>query len=61
MHTLTQVQAPPDPLVELGRLLASARDDWHPAGRPDASGAMVGGSVALRIEELGEPGSDRFD
>ena len=27
---------------ELSHLLAPARDDWHPAGRPDASGAMVG-------------------
>ncbi|GAX83579.1 hypothetical protein CEUSTIGMA_g11004.t1 [Chlamydomonas eustigma] len=45
-------QMPPEPLEELEALLGATRDDWHPAGRPDASGAMVGGSVALRLEEL---------
>ncbi|GFR42944.1 hypothetical protein Agub_g3820, partial [Astrephomene gubernaculifera] len=33
-------------------LLRDAGADWNPGGRPDASGAMVGGSVALRLEEV---------
>ncbi|GLI64518.1 hypothetical protein VaNZ11_007787 [Volvox africanus] len=41
-----------DPLAGLTTLLADAAQDWNPSGRPDALGAMVGGSVALRLEEL---------
>lgn len=43
---------PEDPLAALGQLLADAPADWNPLGRPDASGAMVGGAVLLRLEEL---------
>ena len=42
-----------EPLVELGELLSAAHQDWNSAGRPDSSGAMIGGSVALKLEELG--------
>lgn len=42
-----------EPLPRLKTLLADARHDWNPAGRPDASGtAMVGGSVLLKLESL---------
>lgn len=41
-----------DTAAALAELLAEAKRDWNPMGRPDASGAMVGGSVALRLEEL---------
>ena len=34
------------------RAAATLPQDWNRAGRPDASGAMVGGSVALRLEEV---------
>lgn len=47
---------PADPMARLSSLLADAATDWNPAGRPDASGAMVGGAVALRLEELHAPG-----
>lgn len=33
-------------------LLRDAFDDWNPQGRPDASGAMIGGSVAIKLEEI---------
>ena len=41
-----------DPCGELLRLLEGAEGDWNPAGRPDACGVMVGGGVALRLEEV---------
>jgi hypothetical protein len=45
--------APPeDPLQALTELLIDAPGDWNPQGRPDAAGAMIGGAVLLRLEEL---------
>ncbi|KIZ03017.1 hypothetical protein MNEG_4945 [Monoraphidium neglectum] len=43
---------PEDSLSVLTQLLADAPGDWNPQGRPDAVGAMVGGAVLLRLEEL---------
>jgi hypothetical protein len=40
------------PLSALSALLADAPMDWNSQGRPDAAGAMVGGAVLLRLEEL---------
>jgi len=43
---------PADSLSTLTDLLADAPSDWNLQGRPDAAGAMVGGAVLLRLEEL---------
>lgn len=43
----------PPLLDQVAACLADARADWPVTGRPDAGGAMIGGSVALKLEELG--------
>ncbi|KAJ9506634.1 hypothetical protein QJQ45_018298, partial [Haematococcus lacustris] len=45
------VSSPP-PDQQLQQLLGGARADWPRLGRPDATGAMVGGSCALKLCHL---------
>lgn len=41
-----------EPLADVAAALSGAQQDWHALGRPDASGAMIGGRALAKCEGL---------